>query len=311
MKIAIAGAGAMGSRFGVKLQNAGNEVTLIDNWADHVQAIQQNGLTITQNGHDTVVPMTAAAPQDVTTHFDLIILFTKAMQMDQMLQDLSAQLRQHPMILVLANGIGNVETIERYVPQENIVAGTTVWSSSLTGPGHITITGTGSIALQAMVPDQFPDFKRLLTTLNDAGLHASPADDVLAAIWKKAGLNSVLNTYCTLFDCNIAQFGALPNWRALTAAVLNEFQAVASAANVHFDAQADTELIAAQFAPDVNGDHYPSMHQDMAHRRPTEIDFLNGYVARLGQALHVPAPTNALLTQLIHSQEALRGIPTA
>lgn len=308
MKIAIAGAGAMGSRFGVKLQQAGNAVTLIDNWAAHVQAIQANGLVVTKDGHDTVVPMTAALPQDVHSTFDLVILFTKAMQMDHMLQELKAQLSNQPAVLVLANGIGNVETIERYVPQQNIVAGTTVWSSSLTDPGHITVTGTGSISLQAIAPDKFHDLDRIVDTLNGAGLKASPAPDVLAAIWKKAGLNSVLNTYCTLFDCNIAEFGALPNWRELTAGVLNEFQAVAAAANVAFDAQADTDLIAAQFAPDKNGDHYPSMHQDMANRRPTEIDFLNGYVAQLGQKLRVPAPNNALLTQLIHSQEALHGI---
>ena len=308
MKIAIAGAGAMGSRFGVKLQQAGNQVTLIDNWADHVAAIQKNGLTVTRDGHDTRVPMTAMAPQDVQTTFDLIILFTKAMQMDHMLQELSAQLTNHPAVLVLANGIGNVETIERYVPKENIVAGTTVWSSSLTGPGHITVTGTGSISLQAIVPDKFPALDHLIATLNAAGLKASQAPDVLAAIWKKAGLNSVLNTYCTLFDCNIAEFGALPNWQTLTAHVLDEFQAVANAAQIQFDAQTDTDLIAAQFAPDKNGEHYPSMHQDMAHQRPTEIDFLNGYVAKLGQQLNVPAPYNALLTQLIHSQEALHGI---
>lgn len=308
MKIAIAGAGAMGSRFGVKLQQAGNQVTLIDNWADHVTAIQKNGLIVTHDGHDTVVPMTAMAPQAVQTTFDLIILFTKAMQMDHMLQELQAHLTNHPAVLVLANGIGNVETIERYVPKENIVAGTTVWSSSLTGPGHITVTGTGSISLQAIVPDKFPHLDQVIATLNAAGLKANQAPDVLAAIWKKAGLNSVLNTYCTLFDCNIAEFGALPNWKTLTANVLDEFQAVANAAKIHFDAQADTDLIAAQFAPDKNGEHYPSMHQDMAHQRPTEIDFLNGYVAKLGQKLNVPAPHNALLTQLIHSQEALHGI---
>lgn len=308
MKIAIAGAGAMGSRFGVKLHQAGNAVTLIDSWADHVQAIQKNGLLVTQDDHDTVTHLPALLPQDVHDTFDLVILFTKAMQMDTMLQQLKPHLTNHPAVLVLANGIGNVETIERYIPKNRIVAGTTVWSSSLTGPGHITVTGTGSISLQAIVPGEFPDLPTILTTLNAAGLQASLATDVLAAIWKKAGLNSVLNTYCTLLDCNIGEFGHLPNWRTLSAGVLDEFQAVATAANVHFDASADTALIAAQFDPRKNGGHYPSMHQDMANRRPTEIDFLNGYVARLGQKLGVAAPTNALLTQLIHSQEALHGI---
>ncbi|WP_125583793.1 ketopantoate reductase family protein [Levilactobacillus cerevisiae] len=309
MKIAIAGAGAMGSRFGVKLQEAGNQVTLIDNWADHVAAINRDGLIVTtDDGQDHVYPMTAKAPQDVTEQFDLVILFTKAMQMDHMLTALSDVLANQPAVLTLANGIGNVETIERHVPKKQIVVGTTIWSSGMTGPGHIKVTGTGSISLQAVVPAEFPDLPGLLTTLNGAGLNASPAANVMAAIWKKAGLNSVLNTYCTLFDCNIGEFGALPNWRTLNDAVLNEFQAVADAAEVDFNAQDVTALIAAQFSPETNGGHYPSMHQDMANQRPTEIDFLNGYVAALGAKLNVPAPTNALLAQEIHAQETLKGI---
>lgn len=309
MKIAIAGAGAMGSRFGVKLQSAGNQVTLIDNWADHVAAINQHGLTVTtDDGTDHVYHLTAVAPQAATGKFDLVILFTKAMQMDQMLQDISGILGNHPMVLTLANGIGNVETIERHVPKRQIVVGTTVWSSGMPGPGHIKVTGTGSISLQAVVPAEFSNLPGLLTTLNGAGLNASEADNVMAAIWKKAGLNSVLNTYCTLFDCNIGEFGALPNWRALNDAVLSEFEAVATAAGITFSAQAVTDLIAAQFSPETNGGHYPSMHQDMAHQRPTEIDFLNGYVAKLGAQLHVPAPTNAILAQEIHAQETLKGI---
>ncbi|MCI1552928.1 MAG: 2-dehydropantoate 2-reductase [Levilactobacillus sp.] len=309
MKIAIAGAGAMGCRFGVKLQSAGNQVTLIDNWAAHVAAINQQGLTVTtDDGTDHIYHLTAVAPQAVTGEFDLVILFTKAMQMDQMLQDISGILGNHPAVLTLANGIGNVETIERHVPKSQIVVGTTVWSSGMPGPGHIKVTGTGSISLQAVVPTEFADFSGLLTTLNAAGLNASQADNVMAAIWKKAGLNSVLNTYCTLFDCNIGEFGALPNWRALNDAVLNEFEAVAQAAGIAFSAQDVTDLIAAQFSPETNGGHYPSMHQDMAHQRPTEIDFLNGYVAKLGAQLQVPAPTNAILAQEIHAQEALKGI---
>ncbi|MFC6275153.1 ketopantoate reductase family protein [Levilactobacillus tangyuanensis] len=306
MKIAIAGAGAMGSRFGVKLQAAGNDVTLIDNWADHVAAINANGLMVTSDdGKDQAYPMTALAPKDVTTTFDLVILFTKTMQMDQMLTDLHAVLANHPAVLTLANGIGNVETIEKHVPRSQIVVGTTVWSSGLVGPGHIKVTGTGSISLQAVDPANFPNLDDIISTLNAAGMNASPADDVMAAIWKKAGLNSVLNTYCTLLNCNIGEFGALPNWRDLNDAVLDEFQAVADAAKITFSASDVTTLIAAQFSPETNGGHYPSMHQDMANHRPTEVDFLNGYVARLGKKLGVPVPHNAILAQLIHSQEAL------
>lgn len=72
-KIAIAGSGAMGSRFGYMLQSAGNDVVLLDNWAEHVQAINTNGLTVVEAGHEPVqVRIPAALPTDIKEVQDVI-----------------------------------------------------------------------------------------------------------------------------------------------------------------------------------------------------------------------------------------------
>ena len=135
--------------------------------------------------------------------------------------------------------------------------------------------------------------------------------DVLAAIWRKAALNSVLNTYCTILDCNIGEFGQLPDHDAMIDGVLSEFSQIAAKQHVHFDAADTKQLIVAQFPDDKNGLHYPSMHQDMAKGRKTEIDFLNGYIAKVGARKHIATPINAMLTALVHSKEKLNELQSS
>ena len=117
MKITIAGAGAMGSRFGLMLHQAGHEVLLVDGWKDHVDAIQKEGLKANYNGEEVVVKLPAVLQSEVTEEMtsDLIILFTKAMQLESMLTDLKPVIHYETRVLCLLNGIGHEEIIEKYV----------------------------------------------------------------------------------------------------------------------------------------------------------------------------------------------------
>ncbi|GEK07089.1 2-dehydropantoate 2-reductase [Schleiferilactobacillus harbinensis] len=305
MKIAIAGAGAMGGRFGTMLATTDNQVMFIDPWADHVQAINDRGLQVHVGNAVTPHWIPAALPQDVHGSFDLIILFTKAMGIAPMLESLRSIITRTTHVMVLANGIGNIEQVEKFVPGRQIIAGVTVWSSELDGPGEITLTGAGNVTLQPLAGQSDDFFQAVLTAFHQAGLNPIASDDVLAAIWKKAALNCVLNTYTALLDCNVGEFGRLPNHETLIDGVLNEFAVVAHHEHIAFDLDAARQLILAQFAPGGNSAHYPSMYQDLAKGRPTEIDFLNGFIAAKGAASNIPTPVNRLLTQLIHGKEVL------
>ncbi|HAT53688.1 MAG TPA: 2-dehydropantoate 2-reductase [Lactobacillus sp.] len=308
MKIAIAGAGAMGSRFGKMLQDSGQTVTLIDNWAAHVSQIQKHGLLVHTDGQEQIVKFEAFQPSELNfQQFDLIILFTKAMQMEGMLQDIQKAIGHNTKILVLANGIGNIETIEHFIPRKQIIAGVTVWSSELDGPGEITLTGTGSVTLQAVQPDDNNALflQQLVTLMNNAKLNVTVSNSVIEAIWKKAAFNCVLNTYTSLISCNVGEFGAFSNRDFLIDNVLNEITSVAKAMKVPFNKQETLDLILSQFKPGQNGSHYASMYQDLSQNRLTEIDYLNGYIAKKGAEFHIPTPVNSLLTALIHCREEL------
>lgn len=87
-KIAIAGAGAMGGRIGISIKEAGYDVTLIDNWEEHVNQINQDGMNIKTETDNYSINIPAILTKDVSAEFDLIIILTKAMQSEEMLQRL-------------------------------------------------------------------------------------------------------------------------------------------------------------------------------------------------------------------------------
>jgi len=310
LNVAIAGAGAMGARFASMLSDVNISVTMIDKWQEHVSAINSYGLKVEDRQKNIkTYHIPAFLPEDVSQKFDLIIVFTKAMQMDNMLSSLKKIIDKNTFVLTLANGIGNIETIEKYVPQENIIAGVTVWSSELVGPGKIKITGQGSVTMQAVSSDgNKAKIKEIVDEMNKAKLNVNLADDVLSAIWRKAAFNSVLNTLTSLMDANVGEFGKTSTGMQIADQVLNEFELAANAVDVKFDKQDTQRLIQSQFGPQGNGNHYASMYQDLHNNRKTEIDYLNGYVSYLGKKYNFDTPVNTLLTDLIHAKEDLNQI---
>ena len=148
MNIAIAGACAMGVRFGYMLKKSGQEVILIDNWKEHVDSINKNGLIIDNDGTEEVMPFEAYSSKEVKGKADIIILFVKAMQLPNMLSDIKTLIDDNTKVICLLNGLGHVETMEKYLPKKNIFIGVTRWTAGIVGPGHIHISGDGGIELQ-------------------------------------------------------------------------------------------------------------------------------------------------------------------
>lgn len=309
MKIAIAGFGALGARLGVMLQSAGHDVTGIDGWPAHIAAINTNGLTVV---HDQQIPqiyhLPVLTPQEVTGTFDLIILLTKTPQLDRMLTDIAPIITDETKVLVLSNGLGNIEVMAQHVAKTQILAGVTLWTSSLVKPGEIHTTGTGAIKLQAIGG---ADAQPILAALNQAGLNAELTPDVMTAIWHKAGINAVLNPLSVLLDANIAEFGTAGNAMDMALNILDEMKQVGASQGIKVDVSAIIADLSRLLKPENAGNHYPSMYQDIQNGKRTEIDFLNGYFARIGQQEGIDTPFNALVTRMIHAKEDIARVKLA
>ncbi|MGO3732667.1 MAG: 2-dehydropantoate 2-reductase [Vagococcus sp.] len=309
MKIAIAGAGAMGSRFGLMLHQTGNEVIFIDQWPAHIEAIRKNGLIANLNGEEIVAHIPTYAPEELkslNTEVDLIIALTKANQLDNMFHSIQSMITPKTHVICLLNGLGHEDVIAKYVPKENILLGITMWTAGMEGPGKVKLFGDGEVELENLEPAG-KDFALTVTELfTEAGLNAVYSENVKHSVWRKACVNGTLNGLCTILDCNIADLGAQTPSEELIRTIIEEFANVAKEEGVTLDQEEVYSHVATTFDPNGVGLHYPSMYQDlMKNNRLTEIDYINGAVARKGKLHNISTPYCAFLTSLVHIKEGL------
>ena len=191
MKIAIAGAGAMGSRIGLMLHQAGNEVILIDRWPDHINAIREKGLIGEFEDHEVIAHLPIYSPEEIVedhANVDLVVALTKSMQLEAMFQDIQPIIGKNTFVFCLLNGLGHEETLSKFVPKENIIFGTTTWTAGLAGPGHAKLVGTGSIEMENLDPKGKAFTLKVLEVFQKAKLNPIYSNNVRYSIWKKACL---------------------------------------------------------------------------------------------------------------------------
>ncbi|WP_373754802.1 2-dehydropantoate 2-reductase [Jeotgalibaca porci] len=306
MKVAIAGSGTLGCGFGYLLQKNGNAVTLMDYWEDHIQSIRENGLTISINGEVDNAKMTIGKPEEIEDKFDVIFVFTKSMGLRSMMEAIKHTIKEDTQIVCLLNGLGHAQTLSEYVSQKNIIMGTTVWTAGIDAPGVTHFMGQGPVELQNADPSQEEAARKVEALLSEAGLNGVYSEDVHFTIWRKACVNGTMNALCALLDGTIKEVFESSQIDFLLNHIVSEFAQLARTEGVELDVEETIAYLKA-LALKV-GSHYPSMHQDLANRRLTEIDFLNGTVARESEAKGLEAPYCQMITQLIHAKEDVLGI---
>lgn len=303
--IAIAGAGAMGGRIGTQIKEAGYNVTLIDYWNEHIKKINNDGLEIKTETSTYNVSITAKKPSEVNEQYDLLIILTKAMDASAMINALYDRdaIKASTAILTMMNGLGHDERFAEVVPKSQIFLAVTMWTAGLRGPGQLLLEGSGTIELQRADGEADYRTEEINNIFNEAGLNSVISDNVFISIWSKATLNSVLNPLCTILDKRIGELGAYERARDMIQPLIEEIVAVANARNIDIKTDDMVHKIEAAYPESTQGLHYPSMHQDLHKGRLTEIDFLNGQIAKYGKDLNISTPLNTMLTHQVHELE--------
>ncbi|WP_338360586.1 2-dehydropantoate 2-reductase, partial [Enterococcus faecium] len=288
-----------GSRFGLMLHQSGNEVLLIDGWTEHVQQIKEHGLQANFNGKEVEakLPIVLQSEVEKEDQVDLIILFTKAMQLEKMLQDIQSLIKKDTEVLCLLNGIGHEDIIEKFVPMENIYIGNTMWTAGLEGPGQVKLFGSGSVELQNLGDGKEAAAKKLADKLSESGLNAHFSDNIHYSIYRKACVNGTMNGLCTILDVNMAELGKTSTAHKMVATIVNEFAKVAAVEKIELDVPEVIAHCESCFDPETIGLHYPSMYQDLIkNHRLTEIDYNNVSISINGMIFGVATPVSYFLT---------------
>lgn len=301
MKIVVMGAGAMGSTVGARLAQTGNQVALVDIWQEHVDAINNRGLTVeTPEGTKTVQATAVTRVSDLAQDFlpaELVIIFVKGLYTENAIREAAVITGEKTCVLTLQNGVGNADILAKYVPAQRVLMGTTLAAAMLLGPGHVRDTSTDTFTqIMPVRGGVTPQVEEIVGVLNAAGLKTEATPDAERAIWSKLAVNCCTNACCTITRLNCGQVCEAPYGKNLLTGVLKEVCAVANAKGLNIDAQ---ETIRHFFEVYSSSTHYPSMLQDAKKRNQTEVEMITGAVVREGERLGVPVPVNTTIYNLI------------
>lgn len=303
MKIAIIGAGAMGSLFGGMLARTCQPILYDLNQA-HVAAIQSRGLRMSFDTGDEVAQVTATSDAASLPAMDAVILFVKSPHTRAALLDgLQSAITPDTQVISLQNGLGNIELMRELLAPSQIVQGFSTLTSDLAGPGHIHVTCDLRLHTAMWPLNHQPDarLQELCALMNQSGLHTLISDQVEREVWMKLLVNASLNSLCAITRQNVGHVVDHPGTRQMLERIVFETADIANAKGLNISRQAALQHVL-HVAEKTRG-HIPSMATDVFNRRPTEIEAINGAIVRAGQALHLDAPATEWAAHLVRCLE--------
>ena len=302
MRVAVIGCGAVGSLFAASLA----QLDEVDVWAydvsqPHVDAINTHGLRLTGAG-EALGRLTATTDASTLPACDFGIVATKSMHTDSAVAA-AAHAFAGGAVATVQNGVGNEEVVARHVAR--VIRGTTFPAGKVLEPGVVQwdVKGDTTLGPFELQPAAAEEITRLADACTRGGMPTSAVADARPAQWRKVIFNAATNPLGALTGLTHGRVCDRPDLRALVSALVDEGKAVAAAQGIVLDADPE-ELIDHAARPDVAYDHKASMLQDVEARRATEVDYLNGGIARFGRELTVPTPLNDAITQLVKGLEA-------
>jgi 2-dehydropantoate 2-reductase len=302
--VAIVGAGAMGCLFAARLAEQGAQVTLIDVDSARLAAIRRDGVTLVDDGGTRTVTVGAALAGDVASPVDLLILFTKGMHSAAAIQSVAHLVEGKPIALTLQNGIGNADLLAASFGGDRVLMGTAHVPADLAGATSVRTHGFGRLDIGGFTEAAHRSAPAVGALLGRAGFDTRVADDIAAAVWEKLAFNAALNA--TGMICQVPNAGVDNEpGRRIATSVVEETVAVAAAADIHIDRDGIISAVGAALREHAH--HKASMLQDREHGRATEIETINGAIAREGRRLGVPTPVCDTLADIVRMIERAKA----
>lgn len=305
MRIAVLGAGALGSVIGGLAAQAGIDIRLLDVNQAHLDAINDGGLQLDTPAGSSRVPIPAMRPDACPPDIDLVILLTKVFHTEAALRSIAPVIGAGAFVLSIQNGLGNAERVAAFVPKDRVLYGTTMITGDFLGPGHVATHETEPTTFKSATPAGEERARDVAAALAPVLFEYSAEADV--KLWQKAAFNCAMNATCGLTGGTVGVISASPEGAALVKEMAAEVVAVANAKGIAVQQSAVDAQI--DFALAEHRSHKASMLQDLEAGRPTEIEALCGEVERQADALGIPAPLNRTLAALMRMKQAVVTSP--
>jgi 2-dehydropantoate 2-reductase len=281
------------------LARAGHRVTLIGR-RRHIEAIKRNGLAFESGRHVQRIAVEATEEIAEARDANYVLVCVKSFDTDDTARRLAPHLTPNAVVLSLQNGVDNAERIRRHV--KNAIMPVLVYAAAqMVAAGHVQHTGGGNLVISR--GERAADVAALF---RGAGVPLNISENIETELWTKLALNCAYNALSAVGPTPYGQMVIMPEVHAVMTEALQEVARLAEAKGVRLP---DNLLETAFKLADVMPVTVSSTAQDIRAGRRTEIDHLNGYVAREGNAVGIATPVNHTLHALVQLLE--RGVEAA
>jgi len=314
-RIAIIGAGAVGSGIGALLHRAGENVVLITRPA-HVAAIRQNGLRVDGDTGDFVAPVEATEALDFRP--DLALLTVKTQDVVTAVKANQAFLNDVP-IATFQNGVRSDELVASIVPRGQVLSAVVLMHVTYLLPGKVTVVYRGQLMLGRPFGQRDSRLEDIAHILNQA-VPTRVTDNIQGAHWLKLIIN-LNNALPAITNFPLSEVYANTFLRNLAVGLVREGLRVVNRAKIRLESLPEVSVglarlinwmplgIAGQIAAAkvrqlaTVWPLWGSTLQSVQRGRPTEIDYLNGEIVELGKRCGEVTPLNSKIVELVHQVE--------
>ncbi len=301
MKVAVIGAGAIGSLYSAFLSNV-CDVFVVNRNKEHIDKIKRDGLLLLYpDGSKRFFKNLRAfySASEIKDKVDLIFIFVKSYDTKEAVESCLSLVYDDTLFITLQNGFGNVEVMALYVEKEKIFAGITTFGATLVKPGVVAVGGFGRTEFGALGLVAQKRQKDLFNLFKRANLNPVLCKDPYSVMWKKLIVNAVINPLTAIFGIKNGEFAKSKSLRSFAELLVEEACMVARyRGGYDFDKGGLLDVI--YDVAEKTAHNESSMLQDIKRCKKTEIDFINGAIVNLAKGYGLSVPVNECMVAVIN-----------
>ncbi len=319
MRIAIYGAGSLGTILGAFISKAGINIELINHNKAHVEALQTMGAQITGTVKFTQ-KVTAYTPNEMSGLYDIIFLMTKQQHNKDVVQLLKKYLISDGVLVTFQNGLPEI-LIAEILGEEHVLGCTVAWGATLQAPGICELTSAPdalSFSLGAISGNRSKHFNKVKELLELMG-KVEVEENFIGTRWSKLLINAAFSGMSAVLGCTFGEAARPKESRKIIQALIKECIDVCKMGDIHIEPVQGKDIVklldynntikrAFSFfiIPIAIRKHAKlkaSMLQDLEKGKLTEVDAINGIVSQYGRKVGCPTPMNDRVVDVIHKIE--------
>lgn len=300
MKIAVLGAGAMGSIYGGHL-SLKNEVYMIDKKQELVDEINNNGLKLFENDKDVIYRPNALTESKSIGEVDLVILFVKSLYSKTALMENSNIIGVNTYVMTLQNGAGHEDIISEFVPMERIIIGTTEDNGAILDTGYVRRGGMGKTNIGMLIPDKNGTLEKVKEVFDGCGFDTHIYSNIKQLIWDKLFTNVSLSALTGVLQVPMGYIAEDKYAWEMAVILIKEAMAVAEAMGLKFNEEEIIERVKNTSLSSPEG--RTSIYTDLKKGRLTEVNTISGAVVKAGEKLGINVPSHKMIVNLVHAME--------